>query len=780
MPITVIKSTVDGTVHGTDNGKRTGCGIRYTSGDNLRKYQQGEVLTDLIQAMKTLNCEKCRRVLSAKMIKEDRKAENRREKEEKKRIAEAIKRGELDSNGNPIIQEVTIDPSLLSDDVQVVDMPENEATSTTTEPIADSETVTTTEDSTSTMESATINTATIEEPTPEPVVAPKRENIVIPQATPLKRGFVPPSNGKPVPTLKFNNDPTPEEPTVAVQEVPAPEPKPVEPTPVQTTPEDDDFSKYIVNPKEIKSEEPVAPKKKPSEDISSILAELDALMSKPKTQPKTTTKQSKPVLDSFEDDDFSKYIVHPNTDTSNSVDTPIESTSQFEEVSAPVLEDISTPVEEEPVIEEVSAPVLEDISTPVEEEPVIEEVSTPVLEDISTPVEEEPVIEEVSAPVLEDISTPVEEEPIIEEVSAPVLEDISTPVEEEPVIEEVSAPVLEDISTPVEEEPVIEEVSTPVLEDMDEIDTITNVQESEPEKETEETITPIEEETTIDEEEEFEVPKLEDFIPTDTAKRILDYTEPKQETPIETVTTPQPTPVQPQVTPIQPQMNTPIQPQPMVQPTPVPQYYYNAYGEAIPITYNAQNQPVFMVPVNYDAQGQPRPVMMNPQPMPASYMQPTYMQPAQSPQPTYTAPTPQPTTPPVTPAPTRVVRADAPPLLSKPEENKPFDWSKFDTPKKTQTVFNTGEGKILDSFEEALNQLGVETNEEKSKEDEIVPEFEAYIPTKHNTTQLKQEPTKTAPVLSESERKKREKIDAQFRKQLEKRGLDNNRHQRHK
>ena len=673
MPITVIKSTVDGTVHGTDNGKRTGCGIRYTSGDNLRKYQQGEVLTDLIQAMKTLNCEKCRRVLSAKMIKEDRKAENRREKEEKKRIAEAIKRGELDSNGNPIIQEVTIDPSLLSDDVQVVDMPENEATSTTTEPIADSETVTTTEDSTSTMESATI-----EEPTPEPVVAPKRENIVIPQATPLKRGFVPPSNGKPVPTLKFNNDPTPEEPTVAVQEAPAPEPKPVEPTPVQTTPEDDDFSKYIVNPKEIKSEEPVAPKKKPSEDISSILAELDALMSKPKTQPKTTTKQSKPVLDSFEDDDFSKYIVHPNTDTSNSVDTPIESTSQFEEVSAPVLEDISTPVEEKPVIEEVS---------------------------------------------------------------------------------------------------------TPVLEDMDEIDTITNVQESEPEKETEETITPIEEETTIDEEdeeEEFEVPKLEDFIPTDTAKRILDYTEPKQETPIETVTTPQPTPVQPQVTPIQPQMNTPIQPQPMVQPTPVPQYYYNAYGEAIPITYNAQNQPVFMVPVNYDAQGQPRPVMMNPQPMPASYMQPTYMQPAQSPQPTYTAPTPQPTTPPVTPAPTRVVRADAPPLLSKPEENKPFDWSKFDTPKKTQTVFNTGEGKILDSFEEALNQLGVETNEEKSKEDEIVPEFEAYIPTKHNTTQLKQEPTKTAPVLSESERKKREKIDAQFRKQLEKRGLDNNRHQRHK
>ncbi len=318
---------------------------------------------------------------------------------------------------------------------------------------------------------------------------------------------------------------------------------------------------------------------------------------------------------------------------------------------------------------------------------------------------------------------------------------------------------------------------------MDEIDTITNVQEPEPEKETEETIAPIEEETTIDEEdeeEEFEVPKLEDFIPTDTAKRILDYTEPKQETPIETVTTPQPTPVQPQVTPIQPQMNTPIQPQPMVQPTPVPQYYYNAYGEAIPITYNAQNQPVFMVPVNYDAQGQPRPVMMNPQPMPASYMQPTYMQPAQNPQPTYTAPTPQPTTPPVTPAPTRVVRADAPPLLSKPEENKPFDWSKFDTPKKTQTVFNTGEGKILDSFEEALNQLGVETNEEKSKEDEIVPEFEAYIPTKHTATQPKQEPTKTAPVLSEAERKKREKIDAQFRKQLEKRGLDNNRHQRHK
>lgn len=116
MPITVVTSNSDGIIHGTDNGKRTGCGIRYNSGDNLRKYKQGEVLTDLIIAMKTLNCEKCRRVLSSKMIKEDRKAENKREKEEKKRIAEAIKRGELDADGNPIVKpiEEEIEPTAQS------------------------------------------------------------------------------------------------------------------------------------------------------------------------------------------------------------------------------------------------------------------------------------------------------------------------------------------------------------------------------------------------------------------------------------------------------------------------------------------------------------------------------------------------------------------------------------------------------------------------------------------------------------------------------------------
>ncbi|MCD7800387.1 MAG: hypothetical protein LUG94_04170, partial [Ruminococcus sp.] len=239
------------------------------------------------------------------------------------------------------------------------------------------------------------------------------------------------------------------------------------------------------------------------------------------------------------------------------------------------------------------------------------------------------------------------------------------------------------------------------------------------------------------------------------------------------------------VQPTQPIYAQPVNPAPIPQPTyvqqptPMPQFYYNAYGEAIPITYNAQNQPVFTVPVTYDVQGQPRPVQMN---QPTPYVaQNTYIAPQPQPiqpQPTYTQPVqPQPVTPKVsTPPPTRVVRADAPPKVSKPVENKPFDFSIFEKEEK-KPVFTASDNRIfVDSIEEALSQLGIETDEEK-KEDEIIPEFQEYVaPTKSSkpVNQAPKQETKTAPVLSEAERKKREKIDAKLKKEWEKKGLDPN------
>ena len=535
MPITVVISNADGIIHGTDNGKKTGCGIKYNSGDNLRKYKQGEVLTDLIIAMKTLNCEKCRRILSTKMIKEDRKAENKREKEERKRIAEAIKRGELDADGNPIVKN-TEETTENVQELEVETSPQEVAQPTpTVEPIAQNEPV----------EQSVVETDTVNQTIVQPTIDAQ---------------------------TKYQTED--EEISQYIEE---PQPEPIKTAPVV----DDDLAQFMVNPEELKASEPepVAPKK-PLTDINDILADLDALMS----------------------------------NMSIKRNDPIDTKKDF----------------------------------------------TPIQED-SSYSEELPTIDEV----------------------APIQDD-SSYSEELPTIDEVAP---------------IQEVNNTIP--------TTN-------------------------------------IPTGY----------------------------PNISQNQPTYTQPVVPTPMPQPTPIPQFYYNVYGEAIPITYNAQNQPVFTVPVTYDAQGQPRPVQMA-QPTPSPYIQ---QNPYMSNQPTYVQPVqPQQNVVP-NPPPTRVVRADAPPKVSKPVENKPFDFSIFEKEDK-KPVFTASENRIfVDSIEEALSQLGVETDSSKDKENEVVPEFQEYVaPTKSSKPVTpKQETPKTAPVLSEAERKKREKMDAKLKKEWEKKGLDPN------
>ena len=554
MPITVVISNADGIIHGTDNGKKTGCGIKYNSGDNLRKYKQGEVLTDLIIAMKTLNCEKCRRILSTKMIKEDRKAENKREKEERKRIAEAIKRGELDADGNPIVKN-TEETTENVQELEVETSPQEVAQPTpTVEPIAQNEPV----------EQSVVETDTVNQTIVQPTIDAQ---------------------------TKYQTED--EEISQYIEE---PQPEPIKTAPVV----DDDLAQFMVNPEELKASEPepVAPKK-PLTDINDILADLDALMS----------------------------------NMSIKRNDPIDTKKDF----------------------------------------------TPIQED-SSYSEELPTIDEV-APIQDD-SSYSEELPTIDEV-APIQDD-SSYSEELPTIDEVAP---------------IQEVNNTIP--------TTN-------------------------------------IPTGY----------------------------PNISQNQPTYTQPVVPTPMPQPTPIPQFYYNVYGEAIPITYNAQNQPVFTVPVTYDAQGQPRPVQMA-QPTPSPYIQ---QNPYMSNQPTYVQPVqPQQNVVP-NPPPTRVVRADAPPKVSKPVENKPFDFSIFEKEDK-KPVFTASENRIfVDSIEEALSQLGVETDSSKDKENEVVPEFQEYVaPTKSSKPVTpKQETPKTAPVLSEAERKKREKMDAKLKKEWEKKGLDPN------
>lgn len=80
MQIFLINAVNGGIVHGTENGKKTGCGINLTKPDNIGKYVSGAPMQDIVE----ITCEKCKMVLAKKLIKENNKELARQLKEEKK------------------------------------------------------------------------------------------------------------------------------------------------------------------------------------------------------------------------------------------------------------------------------------------------------------------------------------------------------------------------------------------------------------------------------------------------------------------------------------------------------------------------------------------------------------------------------------------------------------------------------------------------------------------------------------------------------------------------
>jgi len=81
MDITLVTSSFDKVVHGTENEKKTGCGINLMKPENVTRFHRTSLMTDL----KEITCEKCKASLAKKLIKADRKEMSLLLKEEKKR-----------------------------------------------------------------------------------------------------------------------------------------------------------------------------------------------------------------------------------------------------------------------------------------------------------------------------------------------------------------------------------------------------------------------------------------------------------------------------------------------------------------------------------------------------------------------------------------------------------------------------------------------------------------------------------------------------------------------
>lgn len=81
MEIILVTSIMNDEIHGTDNDKKTGCGINLQKSDNVNKYRRGGKMIDL----KEITCERCKNAFAKKMIKADKKEMARLLKEERQR-----------------------------------------------------------------------------------------------------------------------------------------------------------------------------------------------------------------------------------------------------------------------------------------------------------------------------------------------------------------------------------------------------------------------------------------------------------------------------------------------------------------------------------------------------------------------------------------------------------------------------------------------------------------------------------------------------------------------
>lgn len=89
MPITLIRSAYGNDVHGADNDRKTGCGIRYNAAENYKKYIKAGEMVDL----EDITCPKCKEDLAKKIIRESNKQISKQQKEERKKFAQAKKNG---------------------------------------------------------------------------------------------------------------------------------------------------------------------------------------------------------------------------------------------------------------------------------------------------------------------------------------------------------------------------------------------------------------------------------------------------------------------------------------------------------------------------------------------------------------------------------------------------------------------------------------------------------------------------------------------------------------
>ena len=794
MDITLVTSTFNDDVHGTDNDKRTGCGISLIKPENVTKYRRGSKMTDL----KEITCEKCKSALAKKMIRSDKKEMSKLLKEEKMRAKRGIEDEAIVPLGN------TVAKITGQQQEKPVREPVRPAAPTVTEPA-----------------SAAPSEDTI------PVTAPEEKpktiagtNVAIDSSLAQFAINVPKEEE---PESSSNNI---QDDFLAQFAIQKPEEEEEDSSSGDKNNAQDDFLAQFAIPAPVnqtQNDESDKYENGEMDDISFadttdvLSGESDVIENTYAESPYSNDSSVIDIEDS-EVTDVKPEASEAQIDEEEEAEIDLSSISEWNLVANQIFgfEGIDEPQPEGPaemdelsipdsiassassISDNVSSPVLDDVTAPME-------TAAPVLDDIAAPVE-------TAAPALDDITAPME-------TAAPVLDDITAPME-------TAAPVLDDITAPMETAaPVLDDITAPMETAAPALDDITAPMET-------------------------AAPALEDIAaPMETAAPVFDsiedaeeeisslfnkFTAPKQE--LVSEDTPMPTPVptpessaineapmqnnngsgvnmhsyssgnitttpsssQPFEQPVKPIQPAPIQPQ-IVN---VPQF----------TGLDVNGQPVYtyvqMQMTGYDANGQPILAPLNAannafqQPAP---VQPVPVQPAPiQPAPVQPAPV-QPV--PVQPAPVQSVPVQPTPVVPNGYTVPTANISKIavnDHTKPTSKAFVQAianskgyanknlietqgmqvNAPMLTSIEDVLSQIdtgSASNKQQQSAAKKAVPVYEEY----KSSSQPARKPASTSKsparpaeedirFMSKSElkaKKKQDKIDAKFKKDMAKRGL---------
>ena len=441
MDITLVTSTYNDDVHGTDNDKRTGCGISLFKPENITRFRRGDVMTDL----KEITCEKCKAALAKKIIKSDKKEMSRIIKEEKLRAKKGIEDEGIVPLGNTTAR-ITGQPRAASEPVrQPVQTPPP------VQPAYNQPAYNQPAYSQPAYNQPVMN-APEPETVPQPAILPK--NITgtnVPIDSSLAQFAI---------NVPKEEDPVQEDDFLAQFAIQKPEEEEETVETVENTVPQNDFlaqfaipSPAVQQPAEVYAPESAVPENSGMDDITfnEPAPDVDVV----EQQYGESRYQNDDSIIDIEENEVSAVEPDDNLGTEDDdAEVDLTSVSEWNIVANQIFgfegaeelnPDSDAEMEGIPAPVQQTAPVIEDIPAPVQQ-------TAPVIEDIPAPVQQ-------TAPVIEDISAPVQQ-------TAPVIEDIPAPVQQ-------TAPVIEDIPAPVQQTaPVIEDIPAPVQQTAPVIDDI--------------------------------------------------------------------------------------------------------------------------------------------------------------------------------------------------------------------------------------------------------------------------------------------------------------------